>query len=368
MESHPTQLIVPPTGQREPAPPPQRPTPDIPWSLIVKAIIVIVAGYAAIRLLGILVPVLLVLLESLLLTCALTPPVHWLMRRGVGRGLAVAIVLIGIAVAVVAFIALITPPIITEGESTAAALPGYVNEMQGLLSRFPSVNKQVQSAANTGAADPGAVLPFIASSGGNIISGVSDFIAVIFVSAYLLAGGERSFAYVEHYLPERFLNKIRRATPGVIRVVSGYVFGQAATSLLFGIFTFITLTILGVPQPLLLSVLAAALDAIPLVGTLFATAAAVLMALSVSPTVAIIVLALFLAYNVLESNIILPRIFGRAMGISSLVVLVAILIGYRLIGLIGVFVALPLAAAIPPAERAWRQEELLIGRSGSNGS
>jgi predicted PurR-regulated permease PerM len=105
-------------------------------------------------------------------------------------------------------------------------------------------------------------------------------------------------------------------------------------------------------------VLAALLDAIPLVGTLIATAIAVLLALSVSVTVAVILLIAFLAYNVLESNVLLPRIYGRTMGISSIAVIVAVLIGVRLLGLVGVMIGLPVAAAIPEVERAWRREDL----------
>jgi predicted PurR-regulated permease PerM len=122
---------------------------------------------------------------------------------------------------------------------------------------------------------------------------------------------------------------------------------------------------LGVPQPLLLEVLAAFLDAIPLVGTLIATVLAVLLGLTVSPAIAIIALILFLAYNVFESNVLLPEIYGRGMGISSFAVLVAVLVDYRLLRLVGVLIALPLAAAIKPAEHAWRQEELLVSGTDS---
>lgn len=358
-------LITPPSsrGPGEPAGHPGR--IELPWATVAKAILVLVAaGYIA-QLTGMLLPVLIVFLEALLLTAALTPPVRWCMVRGLPRGGAVAVVLGGLTLIVIGVVALLGPPLVAEGQALAKALPGYVQDFQRVLTRFPSINRQLQQGANTGSTDPAALVPIFLTASGGVLSGVTDAISVVVLAAYLLAGGERSLVYAMHFLPLRFQNRIRGAVPGVVRVVSGYVFGQAATSLLFGIFTLITLEIAGVPQPVLIAVLAAILDAIPLVGTLIATAIAVLLALSVSVTVAIVILILFLAYNVVESNVILPRVYGRAMGISSLSVLVAVLIGYRLLGLGGVLIALPVAAAIPEAERAWRREEISSGMNGS---
>lgn len=343
---------------------------ELPWSTVARAIIVLVGATVAAHVLGLLASMLLMLLETLLLTAALTPPVHWLIKKGVPRGGAVAIVLIAIAGVVALVVTLVVPQVVTEASSLAVNLPAYVDQAQGILRRFPGLNKQLRDAAKTGAADPSAALPFVLNAGSGIISGGADALAVIAMAAYLLAGGERSLAYPMHFLPRTLQDKILSTAPGVVRVVSGYVFGQAIMSTVFGTFTFVMLEATGVPQPILLAVLAAFFDAIPLVGTLMATAAAVLIALSVSTTIAVIVLIAFLAYNVIESNVILPHVYGRVLGISPFAVLVAILIGFRLIGLLGVFIALPMAAAIPAAERAWRKEDLLVGTGihRSNGS
>lgn len=351
-------------SSRNPGEPGGNPTRlDLPWASVAKAILVLVAaGYIA-QLTGLLLPVFLVFLEALLLTAALTPPVRACMARGLSRGAAVAVVLGGLLLLVVGVAALLGPPLVTEGQALAASLPRYVADLQRVLTRFPSLNRQLQQGANTGATDPGALVPLFLTAGGGVVSGITDAISVVVLAAYLLAGGERSLVYAMHFLPQRFQNRIRGAAPGVVHVVSGYVFGQAATSLLFGVFTLVSLEIVGAPQPVLMAVLAAILDAIPLVGTLIATVIAVLLAVSVSFTVAVIILIAFLAYNLLESNVILPRVYGRTMGISSLSVLVAVLIGYRLLGLGGVLIALPIAAAIPEAERAWRREDISSGLS-----
>ena len=126
-----------------------------------------------------------------------------------------------------------------------------------------------------------------------------------------------------------------------------------ALSLLFGIFAYVVLSILGVPQPLLLAILAAVADAIPVVGVAIATIPAVLLALTISTPVAGIVLALYLAYQQVENYVIVPRVYRGTLELHPFAVLLAVLVGAQLLGVLGVLLALPIAAAVPVIERIW---------------
>jgi predicted PurR-regulated permease PerM len=108
-----------------------------------------------------------------------------------------------------------------------------------------------------------------------------------------------------------------------------------------------------VPQALFLSIVAAFADAIPIAGVIIATIPAVLLAFSVSLGTAVIVLAAYLAYQQVENYVIVPRIYNNTLQISSFAVLVSVLIGGELLGIVGVLLALPIAAAIPVIERIW---------------
>jgi predicted PurR-regulated permease PerM len=131
------------------------------------------------------------------------------------------------------------------------------------------------------------------------------------------------------------------------------VLGQLITSALFGLFSFALLTLLDVPQALFLAILAAFMDAIPIAGILIATVPAVLLAFTVSPTAAVIVLVAYVVYQQVENYIIVPRVYNNTLQISSFAVLVSVLIGGELLGILGVLLALPVAAAIPAIERIW---------------
>lgn len=358
-------LILPSAPAAQPAGANGVPAPrtrlDLPWPTAAKAVAVLVGAGVAAHLVGLLTPILLQVLVALLITAALTPPVNWLIAHGVPRPGAVAVVMGGIGLAAAGLLLLVAQQLVSEGRALATALPGYVDRAQGVLSGYPQLNQRLRAASASGAGDPGSLLPAVLTAGGGVFTGLADAVAVVAMAAYLLAGGERGLGYVMNALSPSLRAKTRRAAPDIVHVVGGYLLGQAVTSLAFGLFAFAVLRPLGVPQPLLLALLAAILDAVPIVGVLVATSLPVLLALTVSQPVAVAVLAAFLVYHQVESHVLVPRIYGRMLGISSLAVLVAVLVGYRLLGILGVLIALPLAAAVPAVRSAWRQEELLAG-------
>ena len=102
----------------------------------------------------------------------------------------------------------------------------------------------------------------------------------------------------------------------------------------------------GMPYPLLLGLLVALLDLIPVIGSTIGGAVVSLVALTVSLPVAIATLAFYIAYRLAEDYLIVPRIMGRTVEVPAVVTVVAVLLGGALMGLIGALVAIPAAAAL----------------------
>ena len=141
--------------------------------------------------------------------------------------------------------------------------------------------------------------------------------------------------------------------------------GQAIASALFTVFTGIALSVLGVPAVVPLAILAGLCDVIPVVGVILATVPAVLLALTVSPATAGIVLVCYVGYHIFETYFLVPRIYGARLRLSTLAVLLALLAGHTLQGVIGAVLVLPLVAAYPIIERIWLASYLVArGREG----
>jgi hypothetical protein len=112
------------------------------------------------------------------------------------------------------------------------------------------------------------------------------------------------------------------------------------------VFTFAVLTIAGVPNALALSIFAGVADVLPYIGALLACGPAFAAALSQGMTVALIVLAILAAYQEFESRVIVPRIYGKVLRLPPATVMVALLVGGKLLGVLGALLALPIAAGI----------------------
>lgn len=322
---------------------------EVPARTIVTALAVVAGLWLLVQLWTLLLS----LFVAFLLTAALDPPVGRLQRRGVPRAASVAIIVLALAGVVAGAVALVVPPLVEQGNQFADAFPGYLDRLEVLARANPEIYAQIRGAADGGDADPRAVASGFLAVGAGVFRGVSAFFIVLVMTAYLLADGERIYDWTVRYLPQAQRAKVRRALPEISKVVSGYLLGQLLTSLLFGFFAYVVLATLGVPQPLLLAIVAAVADAIPVAGVVVATIPAVLLALTVSPATAGIVLALYLAYQQVENYAIVPRVYRGTLQIHPFAVLVAVLAGAQLLGVLGVLLALPIAAAVPVVERIW---------------
>jgi predicted PurR-regulated permease PerM len=113
-----------------------------------------------------------------------------------------------------------------------------------------------------------------------------------------------------------------------------------------GLGTYFWMLAFGIPYPLLLGMFVALLDLIPVIGSTVGGAVVTLVALTVSLPVALATLAFYVAYRLAEDYLIVPRIMGRTVQVPAIVSLIAVLIGGVLLGIVGAFVAIPVAAAI----------------------
>jgi predicted PurR-regulated permease PerM len=187
------------------------------------------------------------------------------------------------------------------------------------------------------------------------VTRVANTFFVLVLTFYLMIEGDRAWRFLSRYFTPRLRYRMRRSYPEISRVVSGYVIGQSINSLAFGIFAFAVTFTLGVPEALLLGVLAAVFDAVPIVGVPVATIPAVLLALTVSWQTAAIVVVLYIVYQQFENYVMVPRVFGNTLQVSALSILVGVLIGGQLLGVIGIILSLPLTATIPVLERVWNE-------------
>ena len=289
-------------------------------------------------------PVLLLVLISVIMMLGLLPYVESMVRRGIPRGGAVLILLAVFIAGLIALFSIMIPAIVEEVTSVRENLPESAREIEKLLDKF-GIEVELQDRARD--IDWDRVISGRAAIDytQRAITLLVSIVTVIVITAYLLADTPRLSNFITQFIPPHRLPELERVFWSLTRVVGGFLRGQAITSLAIGIFTFTVLRIVGVPNALAFAVIAAFADVIPLVGALIATIPPVAAALQDSWTKALIVLVALLAYQQFEDRFLIPRVYGRTLNLPPIIVLIAVLSGAELLGITGVLLALPLAAA-----------------------
>jgi predicted PurR-regulated permease PerM len=304
-------------------------------------------------------PELVYLSLSLLLAVALGPVVNRLTRLGLSRGVSVGLIATLMLVVAGLFVAYVFPPLVRQGSEVAANFPAFRERAQQHLPQ----NTIVKSVVTQLLLLP--TKPEVARQlnkpllwGQMAFSGVTTTVLVLVIALYFVLDGRRLYAWMLAYVPRRHREKMARTVSEVSEVVFGYVRGQLTISLLFAVYTAVVLSVLQVPAALPLALLAAVCDVIPVVGVIMATAPAVLLALTVSPRAAAAVAGLYVGYHLLEAYVLVPRVYGKSLRLSTLGVLLAVIVGGSLQGIIGAVLVLPLVAAYPIIERIWLKSYL----------
>jgi predicted PurR-regulated permease PerM len=171
-------------------------------------------------------------------------------------------------------------------------------------------------------------------------------LGIIVLTIYFLAGLPSIKLFFYRLIPHSRRPRVILITDQITVKVGGYVLGNVLTSVIAGLGTFIWMMIFGVPYPVLLALLVAILDLIPVIGSTVGGFIVTLVALTVSIPVAIATLAFYIVYRLAEDYLIVPRVMGRTVEVPAVVSLVSVLLGGVLLGIVGALVAIPVAAGI----------------------
>ena len=249
--------------------------------------------------------------------------------------------------------------------------PTIFSQMQSVGEKIPQIREDILKAAPHGKisneleklwSNPEKLIgnwgDLILKLGTFLTQAISALVIVVTFSFYFLIDGKRTFDWLISFFTLERQTKLRSTSTEVTKIISAYVSGQLITSGLAFTFTAVLLSALQVPAWLMVAFLAAILDMVPVVGILITISAIGVLGLTVSPMTSLYACAAALLYQGLENYLISPRVYGNALRLSNLAVLMAFAVGGLLAGPIGVILALPIAAAYPPVERIWLRRYL----------
>jgi len=300
---------------------------------ILFALFLLVAGWFLLQIRGIILSVFL----SYIIMSALLPFTARLRKIGMQRFLAVLIpYLIAITIILLLIVPLI-PFLITQLQLFFVKFPLYLKETEAAFGVNLDI-KQAQKIANDEVNALGQNAFAVTTV---IFGGFFSILTVFIISFYMLLYQERFNKFVAQLFHPSTQPKVLETLVRINHKLGAWSRGQVLMSLTIGAMAWIALTLLNIPFALPLALIAGLLEVIPGLGPIIAAVPAAIVAYTISPTTAFTVIIAYIVIQLLENNILIPKIMQKAVGLNPVTVILAITIGANLMGIAGALLAIP---------------------------
>lgn len=279
---------------------------------------------------------------SFIIMAALIPAVTFLRKRKVPKVVAVVVSYVSVIIILVVIVFPLVPFFVSQLQSLFKSFPIFFDQaanLLGLTINTEQINAYVSSEFNSIGRNAVVVT-------GRVLGGVFSIITILVVSFYLLLERDNIIASIVKLFPKKSQEEVSNTIYKVEFKLGAWIRGQLVLSLFIGSITWIALTVLGVPFALPLALLAGILEIIPTIGPIIASIPAIIVAVTISPTLAFIVAGAYLIIQILENNILVPKIMEKAVGLNPLIIIIGVMIGAKLLGVIGALLSVPFIALL----------------------
>lgn len=287
---------------------------------------------------------------ALLIMAILNPLVTKFSKYKIPRALSVLVVyllslgVIGITVASV------TPPLIEQTTSFVNTLPSFVDRFRISIVLGDQIIGELVSQIGT---LPGQIAKVTIS----VFSNVIGVLTVLIFAFYLLLARDKLDEHLGSLFGEKRKKHVGRLMDLLEIRLGGWARGQLVLMFVVGILTYIGLRLLGIPFALPLSILAGLLEVVPYIGPVIAAVPTVLIGFGISPIIGLATVALAFLIQQLENLVFVPKIMEKSAGVSPIVTLLALAIGFRLAGLVGVLISIPIFITLQAVTKEYLQSK-----------
>jgi predicted PurR-regulated permease PerM len=291
--------------------------------------------------------VLVVIGLALFIAIGLNPILEFLAARGMRRGIAVGVVTLGFVLVIVAFVLAAVSPISHEVSTLVKNYPRYkANIAAGKGWAGELATKLHLTSYLRGKSKISIPAGGLLGAGKLLLSLGVATISVAALTIYFLIALPGVKKLWLSLIPRSRRERTALLTDEVCDRVGGFMLGNLLTSVISGLGTYLWLLIFGVPYALLLALVVALFDLIPMVGSTIAGVIVSLVALTKGISVGVATIAFYVVYRYLEDYLLNPRVMKHTVKVSPGLTIIATLIGGTLLGLIGALVAIPVAATM----------------------
>jgi predicted PurR-regulated permease PerM len=316
--------------------------------VLVRFLLLVASGWAIVLLLAYFEPVIVIFTFAAILAFLLSYPVKWL-ERFLPHSLAVVVIFLLSIVIIGSLTITVGLTVISQGQQLIDSLTAFLNSLVPLLERIESFlrlrNIQLDLTVIEEQIRDQAISRLVASLVilQTFLTNFVSFILIAVIAFFMLLDGEKLWHLILKVIPKQRRSKFNNI---VRRNFLGFFQGQLLLTLFLASSTFLVFLLLKVPFALILSVIVGLLDIIPGIGATLGIGTITLILLSQGVWLALKVLVVCIILQQIQDNLIAPRIMQGALNLNPVVVFFALLVGARVAGLLGIFIAIPIAGVI----------------------
>ncbi|HEX5807943.1 MAG TPA: AI-2E family transporter [Anaerolineales bacterium] len=294
---------------------------------------------------------------AIVIGTVIRPAVAWLHRRGLPQTVGVIFVYIVLFLLLAGFLLLLFPLLSQQSTTIAAAMPEYYQNLREWVVNHPNqflaglrdvlppalpTLSPVQQTEQEMMASAGQVAGYVTS----LARGIFIAIMILALAFYWTLDGPRIIQSFLLVIPQNQRESIGELILAMESKVGFYMVGQAILCTVIGILALIAYLLIGLPNALVLALIAGVLEAVPMIGPLLGAVPAALVGLSLGPDKLIWVVVATIIIQQVENSLLVPRIMKKAVGVNPFVTLLALFAFSTLFGLAGALMAIPMAAMI----------------------
>ena len=315
--------------------------------------------------------VLAILFVALIFASAVDPWVDALEKIRFPRWLSILLIYVVLLVAMAFVIVLLIPPITQQTIQLADNFPEYFQKAGAVFENLKNFSAEhgilgeLDKGLNALKGNVTGMVSSVFSSVAGFFGGVVSFFVVLVITFYMTIEESAIKRVLTYLLPDKYQPFTVQLINKIQRKIGDWLKGQLILSLILGVLVYVGLLILGVNYALILGVVAAFGEFVPYLGPVLAAIPSVFLAFTQSPIKALFVLIFYIIIQQIENQILVPKVMQKAVGLNPIVSIVALLIGAKVAGLVGVVLAIPVATAISVVVKEfWATKESVEETSG----
>ena len=327
---------------------------DISTASVIRVVIVLLA----IWFLYFIRDIVAIMFVSIIIAAALSPTVDRLTRWRIPRTISIILIYLIVLSLLGLMVYFVLPPMITQLKQLADNLPTYFTTFTNLLQNLREGS--ISGVLNASQDSLNSISNFLGQIANNLFnttvgffSGAAALVMIFILTLYFLLDENGIKKFFVSLFPIKQKGQLIAIANKMGVKLGGWLRGQIILAIAVGLVVYIGMLIIRMPYALTLGIIAGALEIVPVMGPIIAAIPAILIAFTISPTTALVVTVFYILVQELENKLLVPKVMQYTVGLNPVTIIIIILIGAKLMGVLGILLSIPVASVVYVILEEW---------------